>query len=584
MNETKNDYDVIVVGSGAAGGICSYVLSHHGVKVLLLEAGQNYDPKVETPMFESYADAPLRGKADPDGEDIFDASKGGGWSIPGEPYVVKNLANGSWTDVNKMLTATPPNHQSNFFWFRARMLGGRTNHWGRTALRLGPYDFKPKSRDGLGVDWPVGYEEIAPYYDKVDQLIGVNGTKEGLENNPDSNFFQPPPKPRAIDLVFKKAGKDIGIKIIPKRSAILTRPIGTRAACFYATNCNRGCSIGAAFQSPTALIAPALETGNLAIITDAMVRGIILDGQRRASGIIFIDKKTGKEKRVQAKTFILAAGALESTRILLNSRSPQFPNGLGNSTGHLGKWIMDSAMGSHGLAHFPSFAGLPPHNEDGMSVSHTYAPWTKWNAKESEKLGFPRRYYITWMGGRKMPTYDSVSLLLGVTGNSYGKKMVEEARRYYGSFFSFYTPGEMIPNKESFCELDPKIKDKWGIPVLRMNFQWGDHELKQIEHQKQTVQSLVNAANGKLLFQDGNGAKIPSPGGVDNHELGGARMSLSPNDGVTNSWNQVWDCPNIVVADGAVFASNSYKNPTLTIMALAWRACDQLLQAKKQGP
>src|SRR5258706_4959927 len=219
--KTKPNYDVVIVGSGAAGGISGYVLAKAGVKVLMLEAGRNYDPVKETPMFHLPRQAPLRDAPTPDKPfGFYDATIDGGWQVPGEPYT---LAPGS-----------------DFRWWRPRMLGGRTNHWGRISLRMGPYDFKPRNRDGLGLDWPMTYEEVAPYYDKTEALIGVFGSKEGLENTPDG-IFQPPPKPRAYEMLPKKACPKLGIPVIPSRLAILTRPLTGRQDCLFATDSGRGC-------------------------------------------------------------------------------------------------------------------------------------------------------------------------------------------------------------------------------------------------------------------------------------------------------------------------------------------------------
>jgi len=235
----------------------AYVLATAGVKVLMLEAGRNYDPVKETPMFKLPSEAPLRADGTPDKPfGFYDATVDGGWRVPGEPYT---KAQGT-----------------EFEWWRARMLGGRTIHWGRIALRMGPYDFKPQSRDGMGIDWPIGYDDLAPYYDKTEELIGVFGSNEGLENTPNSSpgILQPPPKPRGYELLTKKYCDKLGIPVIPSHLAILTRPLNGRAACFYATGCGRGCSIKANFQSTTVLLPPADKTGNLDIVTQAMVREV----------------------------------------------------------------------------------------------------------------------------------------------------------------------------------------------------------------------------------------------------------------------------------------------------------------------
>ena len=473
--------------------------------------------------------------------------------------------------------------EQNFMWWRARMLGGRTNHWGRVSLRMGPLDFKPRSTDGLGFDWPISYEEVAPYYDKTDQLVVIFGTKEGLENNPDSDFFLPAPKPRAYELLLQRGGKKLGIPVIPARMAILTKPLPGRAPCFYATPCGRGCSIGAAFQSTTSLIPYALETGNLDVLPDAMARSVTLDAQGRANGVTFIDRTTGKEEHVAARAVVLGASALETARILLNSKSAKFPQGLGNSTGNVGRWMTDST-GTNLGGRIPALENIPLHNEDGVSTMHRYAPMTVERQMAAAKEGSPRGYYVAWSGGRTMPGLGTVPSALGVAGDVYGKKLKDEARRYYGSFVDLHARGEMIPNAKSFCELDPDKKDRWGTPVLRFHFEWSDAELAQVVHAQKTFASMIEAAGGVV---DNPPAKDPrkamTTGGSVNHEMGVTRMSARTEDGVTNAASQLWDCPNVIVADGGVFCSNPFKNPTLTIMALAWRACDKLVAGMKDG-
>jgi choline dehydrogenase-like flavoprotein len=569
-------YDVVVIGSGAAGGMSAYAFAKAGAKVLMLEAGRKYDAVTETPMFQTNADAPLRGVSTPEKPNGFYDATIGGWVVPDEPYVVNDA--GKWTEgsvQNRMKTG------QNFMWWRARMLGGRTNHYGRVHLRMGPNDFKPRSMDGLGFDWPVTYQEIVPYYDKVDEFIGVYGSAENLPNDPDSPHFQPPPKPRAYELLLQRGAKKLGVKVIASRMAILTRPLPGRAACFYATPCGRGCSIGANFQSTTVLIPPALETGNLDIITDAMVREVTLDAQGRATGVHFIDKKTGKEEHAAARVVILGASALETGRILLNSHSARHPKGLGNSTGHLGRWLTDST-GSNLGGQIPALENLPLHNEDGTSSMHLYAPFSEAMAKSAKAMGSPRGYYMAWSGGRQMPGMGVVNARL--VGDLYGSKLKAEARRYYGTTIDLHARGEMIPNEKSYMELDPEKKDRWGIPVPRFHFSWSDHEIAQVAHMQKTFAEMIEAAGGKV---QGGPAKDPrtamTAGGSVNHEIGVTRMSAKSEDGVTNGFGQVWDCPNVLVADGGVFVSNPYKNPTNTILALAWRQADHVLAELKRG-
>jgi len=576
-SKTAPQYDAIVVGSGAAGGMAAYVLTKAGMKVLMLEAGRNYDPLTETPMFQSNADAPLRAAGTPDKTNgFFDATVNGGWVVDGEPYVVQKQSNGEWVEG---AIQNRNNTDQNFMWWRSRALGGRTNHWGRVSLRMGSYDFKPKSRDGLGFDWPIGYDDVAPYYDKAEQVVGIYGAKAGIENAPDSDFFQPPPKPRGYELLIAKSAEKLGIKVTAARMAILTKPLNGRAACFYATPCGRGCSIGAAFQSTTALIPPAMATGNLDLITDAMVREITVGKDGKATGVSFVDKASGKEMHVKARAIMLGASTLESTRILLNSKSPLHPQGLGASSGHLGRWLTDSTGGALN-GQVPAMENTPIYNEDGTSTFHTYAPWWPYADQLAGKLGFPRGYYFGWSGGRTMP---GASTYLP-NANVYGKKLKEDARRYYGSTVNFHARGEMIPNEQSFCELDPQKKDRWGIPVLRFHFQWTDYELKQAVHMQQTFAQIIEGMGGKVTGKvETDGRKIITAGGSVNHEMGTARMAATAKEGVVNSFGQVWEAPNVFSIDGAPFVSSPYKNPTLTILALTWRACDHLMAEMKRG-
>src|SRR4051794_12519564 len=366
-SKTKPSYDAIIVGSGAAGGQSAYVLAMNGARVLMLEAGRNYDPVSETPMFNLPKHAPLRGADTPDKTfGFFDATVDGGWTVPKEPYIVRHKKKpGAWHEVNN------PNEVSTdqeFIWWRARMLGGRTNHWGRISLRMGPYDFKPRSRDGLGIDWPFSYDDLAPYYDKVESLVGVYGTNEGLENTPNSppGVLLPPPKPRAYELLIKKACDPLKIPVIPAHLAILSRALDhnkiparlhpdnpkaaktlaesmqARLPCFWATPCGQGCAIKANYQSTTVHLPPALGSGNLDIVTDAMVREVTLGKDGKANGVLYIDKKSGREMRASARIVVLAASGCESARILLNSKNKSFPNGLANSSGKVGRYLMDT--------------------------------------------------------------------------------------------------------------------------------------------------------------------------------------------------------------------------------------------------
>jgi choline dehydrogenase-like flavoprotein len=583
-------YDVIVVGSGAGGGMAAYQLSVNGLKVLLLEAGRDYDPVTETPMFQTPKDAPLRGAGGADKPfGFYDATVDGGWRVPGEPFT------------------TAPGSQ--FSWWRARMLGGRTNHWGRISLRMGEYDFKPKSRDGLGEDWPMTYETLAPYYDKTEMLIGVYGGDDDLENTPRSSpgVLQPPPAARTYELLTKQACDHLKIPVIPAHRAVLTQrqdssrlpqklhpgnrlaqrvlkqSMDSRMACFYATDCGRGCSIKANFQSTTVLIPPAMATGNVTLVTDAMVREVTVDKQGRASGVHYIDKLTREDHHVTAKVVVLAASACETSRIMLNSKSALFPNGIANGSGVVGKYLMDT-VGAGISAQIPRLEGLPPINEDGTAGIHMYMPWWLYGDQKAGKMNFARGYHIEFGGGRGMPGPGIFGGLESFTGGAYGAKFKEEARRYYGTFMYFDGRGEMIPNEDSYCELDPVQVDQWGIPVLRFHWKWSEHETNQAAHMVKTFAEIVDKMGGKVQGTiQTDGSKAIATGGSIIHEVGTVRMGSDPKKSVLNEFGQAWEVKNLFVTDGATFVSNADKNPTLSILALAWRSCDYLVDELKKG-
>ena len=591
--QVKSNYDVIVVGSGAAGGQTAYTLTMEGAKVLMLEAGRDYDPTKETPMFQNNSQAPLRGIATPEKPwGFYDATVDGGWTVPGEPF-----------------TNASSKQNEQFTWWRSRMLGGRTNHWGRIALRNGPYDFKSHRRDGHGFDWPIGYEDVAPYYDKVEMLIGVYGANDGLENTPDSSpgVLLPPPKPRAGEILAQRRAKTLGLPVIPIRRAVLSvrqdainvppklhpnnpkaqrvlaEAMQSRAACFWATECGRGCSIKANYQSTTVHLPPALATGNLDLVTNAMVREVTLDAAGKATGIVYIDRLTGNGHRVAARVVVLAASSCETVRLLLNSKSPRFPQGLANSSGLVGKYIMDTVGAGLG-GQVPLLENLPLHNEDGAGGAHVYVPWWLYQQQLAGKLDFARGYHIEFQTGRGMPGVSTGAGMEWLTAGAYGRKFKEDARRYFGSFVYFGGRGEMIPNENCFCELDPTVKDKWGLPVLRFHWKWSSHELRQAAHQQRTFAAIIEAMGGKVQTPPADDpATILRPGGNVKHEVGGARMGDDAKSSVTNSFGQTWDVKNLFLTDGAPFCSNADKNPTLTIMALAWRASDYLLDELRKG-
>lgn len=596
--EAQAKYDVVIVGSGAGGGQVAYLLAMEGAKVLVLEAGRVFDPMRETAMFNTPNLAPLRGEKTPDKQyGFYDSSIASGWTIPGEPYV-----NASKEEKRE------------FMWWRQRMLGGRTNHWGRVSLRNGPHDFKTRTRQGVGLDWPISYDDLAPFYDKAEMLAGIFGANEGIENSPDSSpgVLLPPPRFRANELYARKHAKaKLGLDVVPVHRAILTQMqdaeripkelhphnpkaqkllaenMRMRARCFFATDCHRGCAIGAAFDSNTVLLRPALKSGNLDILPNAMVREVTVDDSGKATGVAFIDKVDGKEHQVKGRVVVVAASSQESVRLLLNSKSNRFPDGIGNSNGLVGKYITDSVSSSFS-AQIPAFESMPPHNADGTVGQQAYLPFQFTKELQAGKLGFSGGYKLLVGGGSSMPGMSSATKFDWLSDRdhvAFGAELKEDARRYYTSIQGIGAQGAMAANDDCYSELDPTVKDQWGIPVLRFHWKFSDDELKQVVHQQETIGAILESMGARFSRspESKNPLKAVKEGGSIIHEVGGAVMGNDPAKSVTNEWCQTWDVPNVIVADGAPFPGTADKNPTLTILALAWRTADHLMSELKKG-
>lgn len=572
IKKSTEKYDVIIVGSGAGGGMAGYVLAKAGIKVLMLEAGPYFDPAKDSKQLQFPWQSPRRGASTTRAFGDFDAAYGG-WQIEGEPYTLKD--------------------DTKFTWFRSHMLGGRTNHWGRISLRMGPHDFKGKTFDGATDDWPISYEDVKPFYDKVDRLIGVYGTIEGIENDPDG-IFLPPPKPRLNELFIKQGAKKAGVKVIAGRGSVLTEALPgnkDRAACFFCGQCNRSCKIYGDFSASSCLVIPAIKTGNLKVIPNAMVREVIVGKDGLAKGVSYVSKDDSMEYQVNGGIVILAASACGSARILLNSKSAIHPNGLANSSGIVGKYLHDST-GVSMSGFLPQLMDRKRYNEDGVGSAQILSPW--W--LDNKNLDFPRGYHIEYGGGMRMPSYGfggEVPFINGMVpgrdgkmkdAGGFGQSLKDDYRRFYGANIGMAGRGMAIAREYNYCEIDPDVVDKFGIPVLRFNYKWSDAEIKQAKHMQMTFESIMHAmgatVTSKIKGKEDNYG-LHTPGDII-HEVGTARMGDDPKTSALNKWCQAHDCKNLFVTDGASFVQQGDKNPTWTILALSMRTAEYIIDQRKK--
>jgi choline dehydrogenase-like flavoprotein len=411
-------------------------------------------------------------------------------------------------------------------------------------------------------------------------LIGIFGSLENLPNDPDG-IFHPAPAPRYYERVVKETCDTMGVTCIPARLSVITKPLNGRSPCHYCGQCNRGCMTNSNFSSPNVLIFPAMKTGNLTLITDAMAREVLTGPDGRATGVAYVDKKTGEDREVRARIVVLAASALESARLLLNSKSSRHPNGLANASGVVGRYITDTT-GTDVAGFIPRLVDVPRHNADGVGGGHIYMPW--W--LDNKKLDFPRGYHIEVWGGLGMPSYGFMGGIQSYPeGGGYGADLKQQYRKYWGATVGFSGRGEMIPNEKSFVEIDPTVKDRFGIPVLRVHWEWRDSEYLQVKHMQETFRAIIAEMGGEVWSamptkEQGYGI---ANGGAIIHELGGVRMGKRANDSALNANCQAWDCDNLFVADGGPFVSQADKNPTWTILALSMRTSDHIIRQRRAG-
>ena len=576
-------YDAVVIGSGAAGGMAAHVLTSRGLSVLMLEAGKRLDINKELNSMQWPYEHPRRGELPPGHHAITQNE----YTIRRPPYaenstftkVYSYVESWSYADYSKNIVVDEKEHPYSgtpYAWVRARCLGGKTNIWGRLALRMSDYDFKAKSRDGFGEDWPIAYKDIEPYYDRVDRYLGISGVAEHLPHLPDS-LFQRPTRLAAAEVTLRKALKTMNRTLTPYRAGVTTDGLKHnkyRSRCFGRGACNRrvgGCDIHAAFDSPTGLIYPAMDTGRLTLRTNAICREILVDPDTgKARGVAFVDSETGRSLEARARIVVVAASTLESARLLLLSKSRQHPNGIGNSSGHVGHNFCEHVMGPSVTGLVKDRIGKPKTIDDGRPGGFYVARFRNLAEKQPD---FIRGYGFEGIAGSTMfPDHATET-------PGFGAGFKKRVRDYGGAYIEMGGFGEVLARYENQVDLDPVRTDRWGVPVLRFNYRFGDNERKMCADMAATAQEMFEAAGFEVLAV----RREILTEGWSIHELGTARMGSDPNTSVLNQFQQSHDVKNLFVVDGSSHVNASCQNPTWTIMALAWRSCDYLADELRKG-
>jgi glucoside 3-dehydrogenase (cytochrome c) catalytic subunit len=557
QNRSKPEYDVIVIGSGASGGWASKRLAEAGLKVALLEAGK---PQSDANFTEHKPEFELkyRNRA----KEILRKTR------PVQSRFACTEFNSDWfvNDIEEPYT-TPQDQP--FLWMgRLRVTGGRTNVWGRVSLRFSDLDFKAASHDGYGEDWPLTYKDLETYYDLVEKYVGITGMVEGLEHLPDGQF-QPPMPLTCQETIFRERSKEKLSRVVTlARSANLTRPINGRGPCHYCGPCERGCMTHSYFNAAFTTVPDALRTGNCTLISNAMVHKVLMDdGSNRATGVLFVDRNTKQTRELQARVVLLCAQTQESTRILLNSSTREYPKGLANSSGVLGHYLTAHVRSGGGSGEFPSLGAQATLGGPNKPVG-IYVPRFRNLKNHPQAKNFLRGYGYEGESSLDF-NWDAPGF-----GDAF-KKALREPR----SSLDITGFGEVLPRWENRVEIDPEVKDIYGIPVLKIYMADGENENAMIKDMGDSAGEMLEAAGAKNVKTYAH----PSAPRWALHEAGTARMGSDPKKSVLNQFQQTHDIKNLFVMDASGFTSNPCQNPTLTIMTLCVRSCDHLTGELKRG-
>jgi len=548
-----NTYDAIVIGSGISGGWAAKELTEKGMQTLVLEAGQTIVPERDYVEHVPAWDVKFRGMRDRKYEETYQPVQ----KHIGDEWNSKFFVN----DLENPYT-TPPDQP--YLFLRGRHVGGRSVMWGRQSYRWSEMDFESNLKDGHGIDWPIRYKDIEPWYDYVEDFIGVSGQAEGLPQLPDGKFL-PPMEMNCVEIVMKQAiaEKFPDRRLTIGRTAILTADHRGRFACHYCGPCARGCITRSYFSSLHSTLPAAEATGKMTLRPFSVVHSLIFDsGTRRITGVRVIDAQTKEALEFHSKVVFLCASTLESARILLNSATPEFSTGLANSSGELGHNLMDHIM--HGGA-----SGTIPGHEDRVQIGNRpngiYVP--RFRNIHDKHPAFVRGYGFQGGGGRD--DWGRGSEMAG-----FGADFKHQLHTPGPWRFSFGGFGECLPNHANKMEINPDNVDAWGIPTIKISHKWRENELAMVKDMPITAAEMLEAAGAKDIHTFAE----PSLPGEGIHEMGSARMGHDPKTSVLNSWNQAHDIKNLFVTDGSFMVSSACQNPSLTYMAMTARACDYALK------
>ncbi|HTZ57978.1 MAG TPA: GMC family oxidoreductase [Acidobacteriaceae bacterium] len=518
----KTIFDICIVGSGAGGGTLAGHLAQRGVNVAIVEGGPVINTRTD---FNTHA-LP------------FDFAN----------RHIPTMKTGKYGMASE----------------RARGVGGKTMLWNAVALRLSHRDFKGYTIDGAGADWPIDYPDMAPYYDRIETEVGVCGDRDGLEDLPDGIYLDPPPL-KSGDLLLQRGAKQLGITIIKTRKATRTRPSATRPACHYCGNCMAGCDVAAKYNSADVHLNPAMKTGHLTVFSDSVVREVVVSTENRATGVSYLNRLTGEPGEIHARCVAVACACIQSVGLLLMSESRLYPNGLANSSGQLGRnFIPHFNSGVEGF--LTDLIGRPVVNDEGY-IDHAYLP----SYMHAHKRDYARSFGVQIYTGIRRTT----GWAREVPG--FGASYKQAVKQRFPAYVSFQCFGEMIPNSQSYIELDKFAKDEFGLYKVNAVAVQQENERKIYEAMNQASVDILQKAGGEVSYV----SKFEHP--AFNHQLGGCRMGSDPRTSVVNAYCQTHDVPNLYVVDGSVFPSSSEKNPTLTIMALAARAADNISDRFRKG-